>query len=47
MFINEKYLNYFNNDNVNIFVIENYIENIIDKILFVISVFDNVLNKFK
>ena len=46
MFINEKHLYRIDNNNVNIFIIKNDIENVIRRIFFVISIFNNVTNCF-
>ena len=46
MLIRKKNFCNINNDNVNIFVIENDIENVINKILFVASILYNVTNCF-
>ena len=46
MLINEKNLYNIDDDNVNIFIIKNDIEDVINKILFIVSVFHNVANCF-
>ena len=46
MLINEKNLYNIDNNNVNIFVIENDIKNVINRILFVASVLYNITNCF-
>ena len=46
MFIKEKTLYRIDNNNVNRFVIENNVENIINKIFFIASIFFNVTNYF-
>ena len=46
MLINEKNLYYIDNNNVNIFIIKNDVKNIINKILFVASIFYNITNCF-
>ena len=43
MFINKKNLNYFDNNNIYVFIIKN----IIRKILFILNIFDNIIYKFK
>ena len=46
MLVNEKNLYYINNNNVNLFVIENDIKNVINKFFFIASIFYNVTNCF-
>ena len=46
MFINKKHLYRINNNNFNVFIVKNDIENVIRKIFFIISIFDNVTNCF-
>ena len=46
MLINKKNLYNIDNNNVNIFVIENDVEDVINKILFVASILYNISNCF-
>ena len=46
MFINEKNLCNIDNNDVNIFIIENDVEDVINRIFIVISIFYNVSNCF-
>ena len=46
MLIRKKNLYNIDNNNVNILVIENDVEDVINKILFVVSIFHNVTNCF-
>ena len=46
MFINKKNLYNINNNNVNIFVIENDIEDVINKIFLVASILHDITNYF-
>ena len=47
MLVNEKNLYYIDNNHVNVFIIENDVENVINKILFVTSIFYNITNYFQ
>ena len=46
MLVNEKNLYNIDNNNINFFVIENDVENVINKIFFISSIFYNVTNCF-
>ena len=46
MFINKKNLYNIDNNNVNIFVIENDVKNVINKILLIASIFHDITNCF-
>ena len=46
MLINEKNLYRIDDNNINVFVIENDVLNIINKILFIASIFHNISNCF-
>ena len=46
MFINKKNLKNIDNNNVNIFIIENDVKDVINKILLVTSIFHNITNCF-
>ena len=44
MLVNEKNLYNIDNNNINVFIIENDIENVINKIFFIASILYNVTN---
>ena len=46
MFINKKNLYNIDDNNINIFVIKNDVENVINKILFIMSILYNISNCF-
>ena len=46
MLVNEKHLYDIDNNNVNVFVIKNDIKNVIYKIFFTTSIFNNITNCF-
>ena len=46
MLINKKNLYNIDNDNINIFIIKNDVKDVINKILFVVSILHNVANCF-
>ena len=46
MLVNEKHLYYIDNNNINVFIIENDAKNVIRKILSTTSIFNNITNYF-